>query len=188
MDKINQLIKRWPKGSVKLSSTLNERGYQKDLLKKNALSNRLESLGYGAYKLADDNIEWYRAISAIQKQKLSNIHPGGKTALTLKGYAHYLGPTLKQVDLFGNKTDALPKWFIKSTWLPLIMYMQTKLFDYSTPELFSTFEMNNIKLNISSPELAVMEMLNLIPKGQSFDEAMKIMEGLTTLRPAFVQH
>ena len=33
-----------------------------------------------------------------------------------------------------------------------------------------------------------MEMLSLVPKGQSFDEAAKIMEGLTTLRPQLVQN
>ena len=41
---------------------------------------------------------------------------------------------------------------------------------------------------ISTPELATMEMLYLIPNEQSFDEAMKIMEGLTTLRPQLVQN
>jgi hypothetical protein len=30
-------------------------------------------------------------------------------------------------------------------------------------------------------------MLHLVPKRQSFDEAVKIMEGLTTLRPKLVQ-
>jgi len=40
---------------------------------------------------------------------------------------------------------------------------------------------------ISSPELAAMEMLYLIPNEQSFDEALKITEGLTTLRPQLVQ-
>ncbi len=36
--------------------------------------------------------------------------------------------------------------------------------------------------------MAAMEMLSLVPKGQSFDEAAKIMEGLTTLRPKLVQN
>ena len=33
-----------------------------------------------------------------------------------------------------------------------------------------------------------MEMLSLIPKGQSFDEALRITEGLTTLRSQLVQN
>jgi len=187
MDKINQLIKGWQKGSIKLSSALNQMGYQKDLLKKYVQSGWLESLGYGAYKLAGDNVEWYGAINALQEQKTSNIHPGGKTALTLKGYAHYLGTTLNLVNLFGNKADRLPKWFMNNPWKTNIKYIQTNLFDYNSLNIFSVFELDNLKLNISTPELAVMEMLNLIPKGQSFDEAMKIMEGLTTLRPKYVQ-
>lgn len=180
-------MKEWQKGTVKLSSALEEMGYQKDLLNKYVQSGWLESLGYGAYKLAGDNVEWQGAVSALQKQKNSNVHPGGKTALILKGYAHYLGTSLTRVYLFGSKSDVLPKWFKDQNWGVVVTYIQTKLFDYSLLDYYGSVLLENVEVKVSSPELAAMEMLYLVPKGQSFDEAAKIMEGLTTLRPELVQ-
>ncbi|MFZ0453449.1 MAG: type IV toxin-antitoxin system AbiEi family antitoxin domain-containing protein [Ignavibacteriaceae bacterium] len=188
MDKINHLITTWEKGAVKLSSSLEAKGYKKDLLKKYVKSGWLESLGYGAYKLANDYVEWYGGIFALQTQKESNIHPGGKTALILKGYSHYLSSSLNKVDLFGNKADLLPKWFKDNNWEHLINYIQTKMFDYSNADYYTKILHKDFELLISSPELASMEMLYLVPKDQSFDEASKIMEGLTTLRPQLVQN
>jgi Transcriptional regulator, AbiEi antitoxin N-terminal domain len=53
-EKINQLVKDWSRGTVRIASYLNNLGYQKDLLKKYVNSGWLDSLGYGAYKLKED--------------------------------------------------------------------------------------------------------------------------------------
>ena len=187
MSKINQLINSWPKGSAKLSKELTKNGYPPDLIKNYVKSGWLQSMGYGVYKLANDNVDWYGGIYALQVQKNSSIHPGGKTALIIKGYSHYLSNSLGRVDLFGNKTGLLPKWFKENDWGVQTNYIQTKMFDYSNKEYFSSISYKEFELLLSSPELAAMEMLSLVPKGQSFDEAAKIMEGLTTLRPQLVQ-
>ncbi len=187
MNKVNSLIKEWMKGMVMLSSALEEKGYRKDLLRKYVRSGLLESLGYGAFKIAGGDVEWYGAVNALQNQKKSIIHPGGKTALTLKGYAHYVSESLSRVDLFGDQDSKLPKWFKGINWGVSINYFQTKLFNYSKSEYYALVRLSNIDVKVSSPEMATMEMLNLVPKAQSFDEALKIMEGLTTLRPQLVQ-
>ncbi|MDW7680716.1 MAG: AbiEi antitoxin N-terminal domain-containing protein, partial [bacterium] len=57
-------------------------------------SGWLESIGYGAYKLAGNNIDWYGALFALQNQLRFSTHPGGKTALQLQGYAHHLAQKL----------------------------------------------------------------------------------------------
>jgi len=187
MGKINQIMREWQKGTVKLSSELNRKGYKKDLLKKYVQGGWLESLGYGAFKLAGDKVEWFGAISALQEQKNLSLHPGGKTALTIKGYAHYLSERYSEIKLYGNTTENLPKWFVDRDWEVKVEYIQTKLFGEDVKKYLSDSEIKNVKVKISSPELAAMEMLHLVPKVQSFDEAAKIMEGLTTLRPKMVQ-
>jgi len=187
MSKINQLINNWPKGSAKLSKELSKNGYPPDLIKTYVKSGWLQSMGYGVYKLAGDNVDWYGGIHALQVQKESNIHPGGKTALIIKGYSHYLSNSLSRVDLFGNKFGLLPKWFKENDWGVQTNYIQTKMFDYSNKDYFVRISYKEFELLLSSPELAAMEMLSLVPKEQSFDEAEKIMEGLTTLRPQLVQ-
>jgi hypothetical protein len=73
------------------------------------------------------------------------------------------------------------KWSVK------ISYKQTKLFGNDTRRYLNDTEIKNVKIKVSTPEMAAMEMLYLIPNEQSFDEALKIMEGLTTLRPQLVQ-
>lgn len=187
MEKINQLIKDWPHGSVKLSAMLRSKGYATDLLNRYLKSGWLESLGYGAYKRSNDKVEWYGALQALQDQAGLKIHPGGKSALAYKGYSHYLQMENTKVQLFGNGVENLPKWFRDQSWMKKINYVQTKLFDYGKIDSFSPLELNNIKIKMSSPELAAMEMLYLVPKEQTFDEAFKIFESLTTLRAGKVK-
>lgn len=187
MEKINQLMQEWKRGTIQLSTELKRKGYEKDLLRKYLQSRWLESLGYGAYKLAGDDVEWFGAISALQNQKNVSIHPGGKTALEIKGYAHYLSEKYSSIQLYGNISESLPKWFVDKDWKVTVSYIQTKLFGDNTKQYLTETEINNVMIKVSIPEMASMEMLHLVPKGQSFDEAMKIMEGLTTLRPNLVQ-
>lgn len=188
MDKINQLLKEWKRGTIKLSSHLQSMGYQKDLLKRYTNGNWLESLGYGAFKLAEDNVGWHSGIEALQKQKSSNIHPGSKSALELKGYAHYIKQREPRVKLFGSYKENLPAWFKNQEWNKSITFTQTKLFDYNDRELYTNITMEGVELKISIPEMAIMELLFEIPKNQTFDEAVKIMENLMTLRPKKVQY
>jgi hypothetical protein len=49
------------------------------------------------------------------------------------------------------------------------------------------FPWGDFSIQISSPERAAMEMLYHVPDKQGFDEAMKIMELLLSLRPELVQ-
>ncbi len=187
MEKINKLMKEWPKGSIKLTSSLEKKGYHKDLLKKYVRNDWLESLGYGSYKLAGDDVGWQGAINVLQEAKKSKLHPGGKTALILKGFAHYLGKSLYRIEIFGSTDDVVPKWIHDNDWKVVLRYVQTKIFNYKVQEAFIKVSVQNVDVKISAPELAAMEMLYLVPKEQSFDEAMKIMEGLTTLRVNLVQ-
>jgi len=187
MDKLNLLIKSWVKGSIKLSSHLIHNGYSKELLQKYVKSNWLDSLGYGAYKLSEDKVDWFGAVEALQTQKNSIIRPGGKTALELLGYAHYPRQKQTQVNLYSNYDDKLPAWFKKQSWSHIINFTQTKVLNYTSESHFTKFERNNIAVKISTPELAIMEMLYLVPTRQTFTETFEILEGLTALKPKLVQ-
>jgi hypothetical protein len=181
MGKINQLIIEWPKGTGKLSSYLKGIGYSKDLLKKYVGSGWLDTMGYGAFKLKNDSVGWEGALYALQTQKNSSIHAGGKTSLQLKGYAHYISTSADRIFLFGPHRDYLPKWFKEQSWYYNVNYSMTNLFDYSKINGFSKFKAGSFEIKISSLELAAMEMLYLVPAQQTFEEAMQLMEGLTTL-------
>ncbi|NIS60312.1 MAG: hypothetical protein GTO13_06335, partial [Proteobacteria bacterium] len=71
----------------------------------------IQSFGRGAYTLFGDKVEWPGALYALQTQLGLNIHAGGKTALELKGYAHYLPPQQGRIFLYGSQGQTLPAWF-----------------------------------------------------------------------------
>lgn len=187
MEKINKLITNWPKGTIALTSYLNGLGLQNELLHKYTRSRWLESAGNGAYKLSGDKVGWQGAVYALQTQAGFSLHPGGKTALELKGFAHYASQAESTVNLFGPADELLPKWFMSQEWSSGVKYIRTNLFDYKSLPGYSVFETKGIEIKISSAELAMLEMLYMIPKYNSFEEAYLIMEGLTTLRSRHVQ-
>lgn len=187
MGKINQLIQEWPKGTIKTVIELYDLGFSPQVLKNYTTSKWLNLVGRGAYKLFNDDLDWTGGVYCIQRKKENSIHVGGKTALEYKGFAHYVSQQKTKVILFGNVGDALPRWFTKQNWMRNLSLYKTNFFHYTDLDAFSTTNINNIVINISSPELAILEMLFLVPKVHSFDEANLIMESLTTLRGDLLQ-
>ncbi len=188
MTKINQLILDWPKGTVKTTRELNKLGYSSQILKVYANSGWITLLSRGAYKLSGDTTEWQGGLYCLQQQSGNHIHVGAKAALELKGLAHFIPQQQNKIELFGNSMDKLPQWFTKQTWMQYLKLFGTDVFPYENPIVFSTVTDNNIPLKISSPELAIMEMLYLVPQTHSFDSANLIMESLSTLRDDLLQY
>lgn len=182
---INQLLSNWPDGMVYTQRHLSKLGYYHDLVRRYKKSRWIEPVGTGAYKKYDDTIDWQAGISAIQSQLKLTIHPGGRTALGLLGYAHYIR-FKDRIFLFGKPGETLPKWFRDADWKKEIEYHQTKLFGDLQSGLM-TYEHRGISLTVSSPERAALEMLYLVPRTQGFDEADKIMNGLLSLRSDILQ-
>jgi len=88
--KINQLLSLEPPGVVFLSTWLTKQGYSLDLQKRYRNSHWLDAIGSGAMIRAGGSVSYEGAIYSLQNQLGSTIHPGGRTALTLQGKAHYL--------------------------------------------------------------------------------------------------
>jgi len=185
--KINRLLQNWPRNAIKTVKELKPLGYSPQLLKMYVNSGWLDLYGRGAYKLSGDEVDWHGAVYALQKQKKSFIHPGAKTALSLKGYSHYLLQKSVGADLFGNPSDNLPKWFKDQPWMKNIRFASTGMIDYNKVNAFTEVKIDSIPLKVSAPELSILEMLYLVPKHYTFDEANLIMESLTTLRDKLVQ-
>lgn len=185
--KINKLISNWPKGTVYSTQYLKKLGYNYDLLRFYKKGQWLESIGNGAYKLFNDSISWYGGLYALQTQLGLNIHAGGKTALMLKGFSHYVNPKTPKVFLYSTRGTKLPLWFVKNNWDAEIEFTTTNLFSLSMPETFTSYPYRDFEILISAPERAAMEMLYHVPGNQGFDESQKIMESLFTLRPDIVQ-
>jgi len=183
--KINRLIGSWRKGTVKTSASFRADGYSDSLIARYVNSKWIESIGFGAYKLYEDRIDWYGALYALQRELKSSIHVGGKSALQLRGLAHNIPGKLKKIELYHNDVNVLPKWFLEYKWsVELSITKTVKCGDAG--RFLSEIELDGIKIKAAVPELAIMEMLLKAPEDESYNEANLIMAGLLTLRPKFV--
>lgn len=185
--KLNHLLAQWKRGAVYTQKYLSQLGYYHDLIKSYKRNGWLESIGTGAYKLPGDKIEWLGGLYAIQEQLNLPVRAGARTALELKGYGHYVRFNHEKCFLFGKVGTHLPGWFRKFDWQVDVHFKATNLFETDMPESFTDYLYKEIVIKISAPERAAMEMLYYVPYWQGFDEAMRIMEGLMSLRPEVVQ-
>ena len=127
--KIKQLLKKWPSGVVAVLPWLERQGVYQQLVHEYIKTSWLRRVGQGAYVREGDKVEWTGGLYAIQEQMGLPIHAGGKTALQMHGYAHFLplgkGTT---VSLFGLPNVKLPAWFKEYRWDVKIRYTATSLF------------------------------------------------------------
>lgn len=186
--KLNHLLAHWPAQAVFACVWLHEQGFGYDLLAKYRKSGWLKPVGHGAVARAGDSVEWEGGLYAVQSQLNLPVHVGGKSALLLKGFGHFI-PQGKgwELSLFAPPKTKLPTWFRNHPWEAKPRLVTFHLFETDTDLGFSTQEKGAFSIQVSAPERAVLELLSLVPHEESFEEAMLVMEGLTTLRPKLVQ-
>lgn len=185
--KLNYLLKTWPKGTVAVSSWLKKQGVYRQLSEIYEKSSWIEPIAHGAFKHADDYVDWTGGVYALQEQLDLNVHVGSRTALELQGHAHFvpLGENYP-VFLFGLKRF-LPVWFREYQWKQSVKYFYTNSFPYKEKVGLTKKEMGAYSITLSSRELAIMEVLYLVDKSETYEHSALLMEGLKTLRPAVVQ-
>lgn len=186
--KINRLLRVWPRGTVAVHSWLSSRGIYRQLADSYQKTSWLVRIGHGAFARVDDHVDWTGGLYAIQEQLDLPIHAGGKTALQIAGYSHYLPLGRGQnIYLFGSSKEKLPGWFKRKDWGVKICHTMTNLFPREQNMGLTKKEMGEYSITVSSPERAMMEVLYFVPQEETFEEARLLMEGLTTLRPKLVQ-
>lgn len=189
-NKLNDLMTQIPPGIVLTSTWLKQHGVSCKLAWWYVQSHWLERVGNEAYKKYGDKVSWVGALSALQNQLHLPLHVGAKTALELLGQAHFIPMQgIKRVALFKSSNAKVPLWFRNpQTWDAECTIYQASLFheDDSLPGVISK-PIDGINIYLSSPERAALEILYLVPNKQSFEEAFKLIETLSQLRPNLVQ-
>jgi hypothetical protein len=183
--KINKVLQAWPKGTVAVHPWLQAHGVSRKLAEQYRRRGWIDAIGRGAFVRRGDKVEWPGAVYAIQTALSKRVHPGGRTALELQGFAHFLRRARAPVYLYGAPGVRLPTWFRSHDWHYPVRYSATGLFSrglFLTSRSFGDFA-----VEISSPERAVLEYLDGFPQDASFEEARELIEGLTTPRPEALQ-
>jgi hypothetical protein len=218
--KLNRLQHDLPEGLVVDANWLERRGYSSALRSKYAAHGWLEQVARGVYRRPtaslpspnnnEESLRWQHVVISLQTVLERPFVVGGRTALELQGFAHYLGAgELREVHLYSNERP--PTWVGK-------LKLETKFVFHNAKKLFrnkplmgnmgtregkrpDTPSRENVRrdlveqswgqwnwpLTMSSPERAVLELMNEIPERETFHQADMLMEGLRNLSPRKLQ-
>ena len=197
--KLNQLQTLLPAGLLVDAAWLQRHGYYSSLVAKYVRNGWLEQPTRGAYHRAGaaaghSSEDWATVIASLQRMAPPLYAVGGRTALELLGFSHYLsagGP--REVHLYGGTPP--PIW-ARRLLGPRLAFHRARLFG-NDPLLLEAPTKEALALHLRRPdqeglvgllqvstaERAFLELLDEVPQAASFHEADSLVEGLTTLSP-----
>jgi hypothetical protein len=205
--KLNRLERLLSDGLLVDAAWLSKQGYSTSLRSQYVTSGWLDHPAREVYQRKAGALNWQQAVVSLQAVLGQDLVVGGRTALELQGFAHYLSHETKEVHLYGPKRP--PAWLNK---LPLgvrFFYHNSQPLFHSaraprarenqelSPHVSSFSNTDSLpsdlvvqpwgsagrQLTLSSPERAVLELLDELPNHESFHQVDKLMEGLANLSP-----
>src|SRR5262245_25083448 len=113
--KLNHLDKLLPEGLLVDAAWLTEHGFTGNLRSHYVATGRLEQPARRVYRRPREKLSWEQVVISLETILLRNpLTVGGRTALELQGFAHFLKGSQREVHLYGPKPP--PTWLYK---LPL---------------------------------------------------------------------
>ena len=207
--KLNWLQRELPEGLVVDAAWLESHAYFNSLRAKYVANGWMEQPTRGVYRRPAGPLLWQHVIISLQTLLERPVLVGGRTALELHGFTHYLSQGgQREVHLYGD--EGAPGWLFK---LPLdtnfVFHNAKRLFrdepitrgngsvswnlkdnayQSTDPLQGASFTKQpwgqwNWPLTLSSPERAILEMLDELPKRETFHQVDMLFEGLTNLSP-----
>jgi Transcriptional regulator, AbiEi antitoxin, Type IV TA system/Transcriptional regulator, AbiEi antitoxin N-terminal domain len=200
---LNRLERELPEGVLVDTAWLKEHGYSRQLLSHYVSAGWLNQPARGVYGRPRGPLTWQQLVVSLQAFLDYPLAVGGRTALELHGYAHYLSHKEQQVHLYGPKPP--PSW-LNNLQLDLRFkyHSDQRLFrkhlvaselkklteggarskdslDLSLTELPSG--QWDWTLILSTPERALLELLDQLPKRETFHQVDMLVQGMTNLSP-----
>jgi hypothetical protein len=214
--KLNLLQQLLPDGLLVDSEWLRQRGYSRSLISKYLGSGWLESTARGVYRQPRSAFDpkgaekWQLLVVSLQTLHNLPVAVGGRTALELQGYSHYLRQNgAQEIHLYSQ--SPLPRWVVRVPLEEQLEIHSTRLFlnspdpaEWSGPEwrtlppptavLPSQTHFTRLiwgskdwPLIVSTPERAILELLDEVPHRETFEQADALFGGLTSLSPRRLQ-
>jgi hypothetical protein len=208
--KLNWLQHTLPEGLVVDSSWLERHGVSRQLRRKYVMHGWLLSPARGVYRrpVASEqktSLPWQELVISLNALQNVPVSAGARTALELQGFSHYVSASgASEAHLYSN--EDLPGWVSRvPVNTKLVLHSARKLFrGHDVPAFFtkgdavpappedSGFTQQpwghwKYPLTMSAPERAILELLNEVPKRETFHQADVLMEGLRSLSPKRLQ-
>ena len=192
--RLKPLLDTVPPGFIVDTGWLRARGIDPKSIHNYVARGWLERVVHGVYRrplpLATKEATeepWGVLLLSLQRLMNHSVHLGGESALDVMGHVHYLSLTgLRRVFLYGE----VPSWVRRMPMKTEIVARRRSLFGESQVGIEESDAITRSKLEvwrwpalISSPERAILEALEELPRNASFENIDKVFEGLTTLRP-----
>jgi hypothetical protein len=207
-DKLNWLQRSLPEGLVADAAWLENQGYSRALRNKYVARGWLDKVARGVYRRPAptlkgqprEGLRWQPVVISLQTLLGCSYTVGGRTALELQGFAHYLSARHREIHLYG--THKPPGWVLKLKLDDRFMFHNAdRLFrsERTRPKGHSgnaLLESSFIRqpwgqwewpLTMSSPERAILELLDEVPQHETFHQADVLIEGLRNLSPRKLQ-
>jgi hypothetical protein len=191
------------------SGWLERQGVSRQLRRKYVMHGWLHTLARGVFcrPLVPDSpstVPWQQLLISLNALENLPVAAGARTALELQGFSHYVssaGP--REAHLYAN--GALPGWVSRvPVDTKLVTHNARRLFrNRDVPAFFTkgdapqkaaedsgfTQQQGQWKypLTMSMPERAILELLDEVPKRETFHQADVLMEGLRNLSPRRLQ-
>jgi hypothetical protein len=186
-----------PEGSLATRNWLQAHEVSNHAIDNLIKSQQLETVKNGIYKREGSKVAWGDVVYFLQSRYAADLTIGGISSLELQKLSHYLPiANHRTIHLYGM--DNLPAWvntvtddtqFLKHSLRNLLGQAHPK--DLSDPlnNFTKTFNWKDTKegLRISTPERALLEVLNDVPGKITFEHADQLMQGLTNLSPRSLQ-
>ena len=211
--KLNHLFQKLPEGLLASAAWLERNGYSSGLRNQYVKAEWLEQPARGVFRRPSGPLKWQHVVISLQNFMEVGPYVGGRTALELHGYTHYMsakGP--QEIHLYHS--TKLPGWLDKIECGPrFIQHNSGRLFhndpihrglgsvevNIKTEMVTRSDPIHNGSLTehawghwdwpitLSTPERSIMELLDELPNKETFHQVDVIMEGLQSLSPNRLQ-
>lgn len=212
ISKLKWLENEVPEGLTVTAAWLTRNGYSSALRSQYLKSGWLDQPARGVFRRPRKGkaLRWEQVVISLQSLLGFPVVVGGRTALELQGYAHFLSHEQREVHLYGQQS--LPGWmgklpiaqrfiFHKSTRLfrndPITRGLTSLSWNVGTNAYVSADPVHGVNimpwghwdwpLTLSTPERALFELLDELPGRESFHLVDKLVEGLVSLSPNRLQ-
>lgn len=209
--KLNRLEHLLPEGLLVDAAWLSARDYSTSLRTKYVASGWLEQPTRRVYRRPRGQPSWQQVVISLQTLLGHRLVVGGRTALELQGYAHYLSQGSPEIHLHGPAkppgwlaTLPLKERFVYRNSVPLFgsdldyvafpPLVQRDAVPEQSDRLLQDAGLRSLPwgqwdwpLTVSTPERAILELLDELPDHESFHQVDMLMEGLSDLAPRRLQ-
>ncbi|MBP1862186.1 type IV toxin-antitoxin system AbiEi family antitoxin domain-containing protein [Rhizobium herbae] len=193
--KLNQLERTLPEGLLVDAAWMERHGYSTSLRSQYVSAGWLVQPVRGTYKRPLGELDWQKTVVSLQKLMGRNLAVGGRTALDLQGFTHYLsasGPST--IHLYGMESP--PGWLAKLPLKETFRFHRSQVLFKTLAAAAEALQTGTLRelpgpsdwpLIASTPERALLEMLDGLPGRESFHQVDMLVEGLRTLSPRRLQ-